>query len=70
MAHVNRYASYECDGWMICNLRKYGNTLIDKKIVRFLKGNKDRIQAIIEYAYGAPIDLHEGKSGLYAEIIR
>jgi len=55
---------------MIQNLRKYGNTSVDKKLVKFLKGDKDRIQAIIEYGYGAPVDLYQVKSGLVAEIVR
>lgn len=62
MSHVYRYASYHADGWVIEMLRDYGRTIVPKDIIIGLKGNDDRIQALIEYALGEPVELiHFGK---------
>lgn len=66
--HVDRYATYECDGWMVRNLHEFGNCYIPDDIISLFHGNTEVLRLVLEFASHRHIRLRKRPIGFIAEV--
>lgn len=58
------------DGWVLKNLRDYGNSLLPKDLIETANNDLEVVKNLIEFAYEKQVRINESDSGYIVEEVR